>query len=146
MTLVGGLGSNPSGMTITFPGGVAVDATLDGNTIHTDQPPPLGQGEAMTPFDLFFASLGTCMGFYALRFCQERSIPTNGLRINLHRVYDTARHRVSTVEVSLELPPEFPEKYHDAILRSIEHCSVKRLIAEPPMLELTVVPALVAVP
>ena len=133
-------------MTITFPGGVAVDATLDGNTVHTDQPPPLGKGDAMTPFDLFFASLGTCMGFYALRFCQERSIPTNGLRINLHRVDDTARHRVSTVHASVELPPEFPEKYYSAILRSIEQCSVKRLISDPPLLELSVVPALVEVP
>ena len=141
-----GLNSKPVAMTITFPGGVAVDATLEGNTVHTDQPLPMGQGAAMTPFDLFFASLGTCMGFYAMRFCQERSIPTANLRINLHRVYDTARHRVSTVEASLELPPEFPEKYHDAILRSIEHCSVKRLMAEPPLLELSIVPAVVTVP
>ncbi len=138
MTLVGGLGSNPSGMTITFPGGVAVDATLDGNTIHTDQPPPLGQGEAMTPFDLFFASLGTCMGFYALRFCQERKIPTDGLRIELDRVKDAERHRVSAVRISLELPPEFPEKYVAAIERSVDQCAVKRLLADPPDFEISV--------
>lgn len=125
-------------MTISFPGGVGIDATLDGNTVHTDQPEPLGRGQAMTPFDLFFASLGTCMGFYALRFCQERSIPTEGLRIVLNRTYDKERHRVSSLHASLSLPAAFPEKYAAAILRSVDHCSVKQLLADPPVIELSV--------
>jgi putative redox protein len=128
-------------MTISFPQGVAVDATLDGHTVRTDQPPPLGRGEAMSPFDLFFASLGTCMGFYALRFCQERNITTEDLRLEIDRVYDAAGRRVSTVRVSLELPPDFPEKYVDAIKRAVDHCAVKRLIADPPAFELSVVPS-----
>ncbi|HEX3531204.1 MAG TPA: FAD-dependent oxidoreductase [Thermoanaerobaculia bacterium] len=65
---------------VTFPGGVAVNAEYKGQIIHTDQPREHGGGgTAPTPFDLFLASLGTCAGFYALRFCQERSLPTDGL-------------------------------------------------------------------
>lgn len=126
------------GMTISFPYGVTVDATLDGHTVHTDQPAPLGTGEAMSPFDLFFAAMGTCMGFYALRFCQERKIPTEGLRIELDRVHDAEKHRVSTVRIALDLPPEFPEKYVAAIQRSVDHCAVKRLVADPPDFEISV--------
>lgn len=131
-------------MTISFPHGAAVDATLDGHTVRTDQPPPLGRDEAMSPFDLFFASVGTCMGFYALRFCQERQIPTESLRIVLDRVHDMERKRVSTVRIALELPGEFPEKYVEAIRRAVDHCAVKRLLADPPAFEMSVIFAPVA--
>src|SRR5581483_9403852 len=70
-------------ITISFPGGVAVDATLNGHTIHTDQPSPLGADSAMSPFDMFLASIGACMGYYALRFCQQRNIATDGLGLTL---------------------------------------------------------------
>ena len=34
--------------------------------IHTDQPAPAGGDSAPSPFDLFLASIATCMGFYAI--------------------------------------------------------------------------------
>jgi len=124
-------------MTISFPGGVAVDATFKGHTLRTDQPKPLGDDSAMSPFDLFLASVGTCMGFYALRFCQERELATNGLALTLDPVRDEQGKRLATMKIALQLPAEFPEKYNDAILRAIDHCAVKRAINEPPQFELT---------
>jgi putative redox protein len=124
-------------ISISFPGGVAVDATLGGNTVHTDQPRPLGEGAAMSPFDLFLASIGTCMGFYALRFCQEREISTVGLALTLDSIRDEERKLVATLKIALRLPRDFPEKYVDAIRRSVEHCSVKRHLLEPPAFELS---------
>lgn len=125
-------------MSISFPGGVAVDATFRGHTVHTDQPEPLGTNSAMSPFDLFLASIGSCMGFYALRFCQERDIPTEGLGLTLDTVRDPEKKLVVTMKIALQLPPAFPEKYTDAIQRAIEHCSVKRHLFEPPAFEFSV--------
>lgn len=125
-------------ITISFPGGVAVDATLHGHTVHTDQPPPLGGGSAMSPFDLFLASIGTCMGFYALRFCQERGISSDGLGLTLHAIRDEQQKRVATIEVALQVPRGFPAKYRDAIRRAVDHCSVKRHLLEPPDFEVVV--------
>jgi len=128
-----------SNVTISFPGGVAVDATYKGHTIHTDQPIDAGGGDsAMSPFDLFFASIATCMGFYALRFCQERSLPTEGLGLTLHPIRDEQGRRVSVVRVSLELPFGFPEKYRAAIERAVDHCAVRKHVLEPPRFELNV--------
>jgi ribosomal protein S12 methylthiotransferase accessory factor len=124
-------------MTISFPGGVRVDATLNGHTVHTDQPAPFGSDSAMSPFDLFFASVGTCMGFYALRFCQERNISTDGLQLTLEPVRDEQQKRVATLRIWLQLPAGFPEKYSDAICRAIDHCSVKRHLLQPPVFELS---------
>ena len=71
-------------MEITFPGGVAVHARYKGHTIRTDQPASGGgNGTEPAPFDLFLASLGTCAGIYALRFCQERGIGTKDLKVGL---------------------------------------------------------------
>ena len=128
-----------SSLTISFPGGVAVDATYKGHTIRTDQPVDAGgQDSAMPPFDLFLASIATCMGFYALRFCQQRSLPTEGLGLTLDPIRDEEGKRVSVVRVSLELPVGFPEKYRAAIERAVDHCAVKKHILEPPQFELSV--------
>lgn len=92
----------------------------------------------MSPFDLFLASIATCMGFYALRFCQERDIPTAGLGLSVQPVRDAENKRVATVRVQLTLPAELPELYRGAILRAVDHCAVKRHVLEPPAFEIEV--------
>ncbi|MDP9191446.1 MAG: OsmC family protein [Acidobacteriota bacterium] len=128
-----------SSVTISFPGGVAVDAAYKGHTIRTDQPVGAGgEDSAMSPFDLLFASIATCMGFYALRFCQQRDLPTEGLGLTLDPIRDEERKHVSVVRVSLQLPHGFPEKYRTAIERAVDQCAVKKHILEPPRFELSV--------
>lgn len=123
---------------VSFPGGAAVEAAVKGHTIRTDQPGPLGAGSAPTPFDLFIASLATCMGFYALHFCRERGIATGGLGLSLETVRDQEKKRLRSINVSLTLPPGFPEKYRGAIGRAVDQCAVKKHMVEPPAFELTV--------
>jgi putative redox protein len=123
---------------VSFPGGVAVEASLRGHTVRTDQPAPLGADSAASPFDLFLASIATCMGFYALRFCQERGIAKEGLGLSLETVRDEAQKRLAAIKVSLTLPPGFPEKYREALLRAVDQCAVKKHMVEPPAFELTV--------
>jgi len=126
-------------MTVTFPGGVMVDATFKGQTVRTDQPVASGgSGTAMSPFDLFLASIATCMGFYALRFCQERQLATEGLRVTLEPVRDPELKRVTLIRIGLDLPEGFPEKYRGAIERAVDQCAVKKHLADPPRFELTV--------
>lgn len=131
-----------SKVTVSFPGGVAVDATYKGHTIRTDQPVDSGGGDAaMSPSDLFFASIAACMGFYALRFCQSRSLATEGLSLTLEPIRDEEAKRVSLVRVELVLPSAFPEKYRPAIERAVDHCAVKKQILEPPAFEVQLVSA-----
>ena len=131
-----------SKVTVSFPGGVAVDATYKGHTIRTDQPVHSGGGDAaMSPSDLFYASIAACMGFYALRFCQERSLSTAGLGLTLEPVRDEQAKRVSLVRIELVLPSSFPEKYRPAIERAVDLCAVKKQIMEPPRFEMTVADA-----
>ncbi|HSP33350.1 MAG TPA: OsmC family protein [Thermoanaerobaculia bacterium] len=124
---------------VTFPGGVVVEATYGGHTVRTDQPVTDGGTDtAMSPFALFFSSMATCMGFYALRFCQQRNLNTAGLGLTLTPIRDPEGRRVATVHVDVRTPPDFPEKYRDALFRAVDHCTVKRHILEPPQFEISI--------
>jgi ribosomal protein S12 methylthiotransferase accessory factor len=122
-------------MEISFPGGVAVDATFRGFTVSTDQPEGSGgANSAPSPFELFLASLGTCAGFYALRFCQQRQIATEGMQLTLDTLRDPQTKHLDQVQIVLQLPAGFPEKYRDTILRAIDQCAVKKAIFDPPQI------------
>lgn len=126
-------------MQITFPGGVAVDATYKSHTIHTDQPMVAGgEDSGPAPFDLFLVSIGTCAGLYALRFCQERSIPTDDLKVTLTPERSEDGKRIGNIRIDVVPPSGFPEKYIPAIRRAIDQCAVKRHIVEPPSFEINI--------
>jgi ribosomal protein S12 methylthiotransferase accessory factor len=128
-------------MKISFPGGKRVDAELDGRVIRTDQPVGGGgEGAAPTPYDYFLASMGTCTGIYVLSFCQERGINTEGLALTqkMEFTVDGGKNRLARVEIGITLPPGFPVKYHNAIIKSAELCSVKKAMMTPPEFSISI--------
>lgn len=126
-----------SEMKITFPGGNKVNADWHGFEIKTDQPAPVGEGSAPTPFDLFLASLGTCAGIFALGFIQSRGLNSEGLGISVEFERDPATHLLSKAVMKITPPKDFPEKYLPALVRSAEQCLVKRTMDNPPKFEIT---------
>ncbi|HKJ04649.1 MAG TPA: OsmC family protein [Geopsychrobacteraceae bacterium] len=125
-------------MKINFPGGVKVAAELDGFEVLSDQPERNGgESSAPSPYDLFLASLGTCAGFFALRFCQQRELSTEGLGLTLDLERNTETKRLDKIIMDIQLPDGFPEKYKKAIIRATEECAVKKVILDPPEFEVT---------
>jgi ribosomal protein S12 methylthiotransferase accessory factor len=119
---------------VHFPGGVAVAARIGAHVVTTDQPVAAGGGAtAPAPFDLFLASLATCAGFYALRFCQARELATTGLGLEMETASEG--HGITLVRFHLRLPEGFPERYHEAIVRALDQCAVKRHVDQPPRFE-----------
>lgn len=124
---------------ITFPGGKKVNAEIDGMVILTDQPRKYGgEDSAPTPYDHFLASIGTCAGIYVLSFCEERKIPTD--RISLVERFEAGKigDKVVLTKIILEIivPPEFPEKYHKALIKVVDQCAVKKTIMNPPQFDI----------
>jgi len=127
-------------MFIDFPGGSRVDAHFNGFTVPTDQPPA---ASAPTPFAVFLSSIGTCAGIYVLGFCRQRGLPTEDIRI-IQRVHGNSfTGMVEEIDLEIEVPPDFPEKYRDSLIRSAELCAVKKHLENPPKFNIT---ANVAVP
>jgi putative redox protein len=120
-------------MLIDFPGGARVDAHFGPYTVKTDQPPMGGgEGSAPTPFALFLASLGTCAGIYVLGFCRQRNLPTEGIRLIQRTHSNPMTGMVEKVDIEIQVPATFPERYRDALVRSAELCAVKKHMENPP--------------
>ena len=121
-------------MLIDFPGGARVDAHFGPFTVSTDQPPA---ATAPTPFATFLASIGTCAGIYVLGFCQQRGLPTEGIRILQRMVSDPSSGLVGKIELEIQVPPTFPEKYLPSLIRSAELCAVKKHFERPPQFDIS---------
>jgi putative redox protein len=115
---------------VDFPGGARVDAHFDNFTVPTDQPPV---ASAPMPFDLFLASIATCAGIYVLGFCQKRGLPTDGIQIVQRTHTDPATGMVERIDIEIHVPPTFPEKYRDSLVRAAELCKVKKHLEKPPV-------------
>ncbi len=119
-------------MDIVFPGGAdeeRVDAIMDDLRIPTG-----GEGQP-SPFDLFLASIGTCAGVRVLRFCQERGIPAGDIRIRQRMTYNEETSRFEKIALDIQLPPDFPAKYQEAVVRAAHSCGVKKHLLTPPEIE-----------
>lgn len=125
-------------ITIDFPGGARVDAHFDQFSVKTDQPPMGGgEGSAPTPFAVFLSSLGTCAGIYVLGFCRQRSLPTDGIRIIQRMQNNPMTGMIGKIELEIQVPPSFPEKYRPSLIKSAELCAVKKHMENPPKFEIT---------
>ena len=122
---------------ISFEGGQKVAANFpDGLQMLTDQPGADGSpGAAPSPFAYFLGSIGTCAGIYVLEFCNARKIPTEKVSLTQNIEFELdpqGKRRVSKVSMTINLPPEFPERYQKAIVKAAELCTVKKAIMHPP--------------
>ena len=119
--------------------GLKVSARYGGFEFHTDQSVKNGgEASAPEPFDLFLASLGTCAGYYVTAFCRARDIPTEGISL-VQSWTRSDKGRLESVRLEIRVPADFPEKYHPALVRAADRCSVKRTLEAPPAIETAVV-------
>lgn len=121
---------------VIIEGGKKVSMILHNHKIVTDQPVKAGgEDSAPAPFDLFLASIGTCAGYYVKAFCDQRGIPAEGIRILQHVNYNLDQRRVDRIDIEIKLPPEFPEKYKEAVVQAANSCAVKKHLIVPPAIE-----------
>jgi putative redox protein len=126
---------------VVFGGGLKVNAEYKGFFVPTDQPVREGGGgTAPSPFDYFLVSLATCAGFYALEFCQARKISTDKFAVTMTAERGAVSKMIDKVTIRVGLPPGFPDKYREPIVKAIDHCTVKAHILRPPQFEIVTGP------
>ena len=120
-------------MEIRFPGGKEVDVRYGDFTIKTDQPiNEGGKNTAPSPFSLFLASIGTCIGYYVLSFCQMRNFPTDDIKLMATIERNHKTHMVENITIDIQVPKNFPDQYKKAVIRAADACTVKRHLEKPP--------------
>ena len=107
-----------------------------GHIIKTDQPVNSGgQNSAPSPFELFMASIGTCAGLYVKSFCDNRSIPTDKIKIIQSVEFGKKSGLPVNIRLDIKLPDNFPDKYKASVISVAGLCKVKKSIASPPVFE-----------
>ena len=122
---------------VVYGEGLEVNVSTRGFLIKTDQPVAHGGGgTSPSPFDLFLASIAACAGFYALEFCRAREIPTAGLAVSLSTEKGAVSKMIDKITIRVDLPPGFPDRYKAAVVKAVDHCTVKAHILRPPQFEI----------
>lgn len=125
---------------VTLEGGKRVATRVGNHLIMTDQPTKSGGDDsAPAPFDLFVASIATCVGFYIQAYCENKGIDSSGIDITLGTKRDPETKHITGFVTTIHVPPELPEKLHPALKRVAEQCAVKKTIMSNPAFEVETV-------
>jgi len=110
-----------------------LEARFDDFTVIADQPIRYkGDGSAPGPFDYFLASSALCAAYFVKLYCQTRDISTDNIRLSQNNIVDPENRYKQIFRIQVELPADMSEKDKQGILRSIERCTVKKVVQAGP--------------
>ncbi len=118
---------------VNFLDKLRLEAKFDDFTVIADQPIRYkGDGSAPGPFDYFLASSALCAAYFVKLYCVTRNIPTENIRLSQNNIVDPENRYQQIFKIQVELPSDITEKDRQGILRSIERCTVKKVVQAGP--------------
>lgn len=118
---------------VNFLDKLRLEAKFDDFTVIADQPIRYkGDGSAPGPFDYFLASSALCAAYFVKLYCSTRGIPTENIRLSHNNIVDPENRYKQIFKIQIELPADISEKDRIGILRSIDRCTVKKVVQEGP--------------
>ena len=118
---------------VNFLDKLRLEAKFDDFTVVADQPIRYkGDGSAPGPFDYFLASSALCAAYFVKLYCNTRNIPTDQIRLSQNNIVDPENRYQQIFKIQVELPADISAKDREGILRSIERCTVKKVVQTGP--------------
>ncbi len=118
---------------VKFLDNLRLEAKFDDFTVVADQPIRYkGDGSAPGPFDYFLASSALCAAYFVKLYCDTRNIPTDNIRLSQNNIVDPENRYAQIFKIQVELPADISEKDRLGILRSIDRCTVKKVVQQGP--------------
>ena len=118
---------------VNFLDKLRLEAKFDDFTVVADQPVRYkGDGSAPGPFDYFLVSSALCAAYFVKLYCETRNISTENIRLSQNNIVDPVNRYQQTFKIQVELPSDIPEVDRRGILRSIERCTVKKVVQAEP--------------
>lgn len=118
---------------VNFLDKLRLEAKFDDFTVVADQPIRYkGDGSAPGPFDYFLASSALCAAYFVKLYCVTRDIPTENIRLSQNNIVDPENRYQQIFKIQVELPPDISDKDRQGILRSIDRCTVKKVVQAGP--------------
>ena len=118
---------------VNFLDKLRLEARFDDFTVVADQPIRYkGDGSAPGPFDYFLASSAQCAAYFVKLYCVTRNIPTDNIRLSQNNIVDPDNRYKQIFKIQVELPADISAKDRQGILRSIDRCTVKKVVQAGP--------------
>ena len=118
---------------VNFLDKLRLEAKFDDFTVISDQPIRYkGDGSAPGPFDYFLASSALCAAYFVKLYCDTRNIPTENIRLSQNNIVDPENRYQQIFKIQVELPDDISANDRQGILRSIERCTVKKVVQAGP--------------
>ncbi len=118
---------------VNFLDKLRLEAKFDDFTLVADQPIRYkGDGSAPGPFDYFLASSALCAAYFVKLYCNTRNIPTENIRLSQNNIVDPENRYQQIFKIQVELPADISDKDRQGILRSIDRCTVKKVVQTGP--------------
>ena len=118
---------------VNFLDNLRLEAKFDDFTVVADQPIRYkGDGSAPGPFDYFLASSALCAAYFVKLYCDTRNIPTENIRLSQNNIVDPENRYNQIFKIQVELPADISAKDRQGILRSIDRCTVKKVVQTGP--------------
>ncbi|CAG9163638.1 OsmC domain/YcaO domain-containing protein [Cupriavidus pampae] len=118
---------------VNFLDKLRLEAKFDDFTVVADQPIRYkGDGSAPGPFDYFLASSALCAAYFVKLYCATRNIPTENIRLSQNNIVDPENRYQQIFKIQVELPADISAKDRQGILRSIDRCTVKKVVQAGP--------------
>lgn len=118
---------------VNFLDNLRLEAKFDDFTVIADQPIRYkGDGSAPSPFDYFLASSALCAAYFIKVYCKARDISTENIRLSQNNIVDPEDRYNQIFQIQVELPDGISEKDREGILRSIDRCTVKKVVQTGP--------------
>jgi ribosomal protein S12 methylthiotransferase accessory factor len=118
---------------VNFLDKLRLEAKFDDFTVIADQPIRYkGDGSAPGPFDYFLASSALCAAYFVKLYCETRNIPTENIRLSQNNIVDPDNRYQQIFKIQVELPADISANDRQGILRSIERCTVKKVVQAGP--------------
>jgi ribosomal protein S12 methylthiotransferase accessory factor len=120
-----------------------IEAKFDEFTVIADQPIRYkGDGSAPGPFDYFLASSALCAAYFVKVYCNARDIPTDNIRLSQNNIVDPEDRYNQIFQIQVELPDNISDKDRKGIVRSIDRCTVKKVVQSGPEFKVDLVNSL----
>ena len=118
---------------VNFLDKLRLEAKFDDFTVISDQPIRYkGDGSAPGPFDYFLASSALCAAYFVKLYCETRNISTENIRLSQNNIVDPENRYQQIFKIQVELPENISANDRQGILRSIERCTVKKVVQAGP--------------
>jgi ribosomal protein S12 methylthiotransferase accessory factor len=118
---------------VNFLDKLRLEAKFDDFTVMADQPIRYkGDGSAPGPFDYFLVSSALCAAYFVKLYCDTRNISTENIRLSQNNIVDPENRYQQIFKIQVELPEDISTHDRQGIRRSIERCTVKKVVQAGP--------------